>query len=89
MSYKRLSDIDLISDLITDDNIEITHKFGWDRKVDEILEALDTLLGEHEEFMWSTRDSDYEKTQMVKHINKLEKMLNHRNVKFKTWDESY
>jgi len=85
--FKTMSDLDLVESILEDDNIEIIHKYGDDRYVQDIEVGLNSILEEYIDYKESDKETKEEKDLMLKHINKLEKMLDRRSVTYKTWED--
>lgn len=95
MTDNNFINIDLIRMLYLESHgIKVINKYGDTRLVDDILSALtefidehDGVLGDTEELEESLEIKENEIKEMIKHINKLERMLNSRNVNYKNWEE--
>lgn len=89
------NDIDLVKYLLTDySKLQVTSTDNDTRLVNDFKDALNSVLymlddkdGEIMELQDQIDEHQKEMNEMLKHIKKLERMLNKRDIKFKTWDE--
>ena len=89
-------DFEIVEDIFSDDNeLKVVHQGGFTRREDDFIEALESVLDSYEDKKeeidgYKEREDVNQRLhrEMLKHINKLERMLNNREVVFKDWDET-
>ncbi|PAV30238.1 hypothetical protein CIL05_07155 [Virgibacillus profundi] len=87
-------DIEIVENILGDhSSLEVTHCYDDSRSVGDFKEALEEVLNSLtdkeeyiEEYKEEIADHQQDKKEMLKHIKRLEKMLNKREVKFKNWE---
>lgn len=91
------TDLKLVEMLFDDSyGVKVVHEDGDTRLADDVLDAVEELTYRYSDLKEeidirdeALQESESEKNNMMKHIRKLERMLLQRNVKFKTYDETY
>jgi len=76
-------DVTLVRQLFTD-NVTITSRHG-DGYVRDVLAALEDVLYRQQELQEEAK----EMTEMGRHIDKLEAMLDRRKARYKKWEDRY
>lgn len=97
------NDYDLVDKLLDKDGeIEIKHRYGYDRMVDDIRDGLSAILADYydtkellgegfneDEYLDMKEklgDQEQEIKKMKRHIKKLEGMLERRSIAFKRYE---
>lgn len=84
-AFKTISDLDLAYEILCED-VDIKHPFGTSYERD-LKQGLENVLYEYSDVKEYYDYIQMEKDAMAKHIKILEKMLDRRSVKYKTWNE--
>lgn len=87
-------DLEIVEDILSEDsNLQVIHQYGHTRLEDDFKEALSGVIEEISEkdqsinqYKEDLSDCKQKESEMVKHINRLEKMLVKRSVNFKSWE---
>lgn len=79
--------MELIQMLLNNEDILIIHTNDNDRLVGDIQGALNDYLYEQEDQKEHLEYYEDENKEMMKHINKLEKMLDNRKINYKRWND--
>lgn len=84
-------DIELVSLLLQyNSGVSVKNDLGYGRLDEDVHEALKNVLDDYkeikEELNYCKENFSEVCKEMLKHINKLERMLDKRSVRFKTWE---